>query len=159
MTERDVRGISEWAGCTVTELNVQVDHVHVVVSISPKVSVSEPMETMKGKTAIILLRVTRRCVKSLTKETASWALGYFGGTVEVDEDTVRKYVRYQEKEEPRLWRLAPRNAETSTSCLFPRNHARQVLSCLAGVHRGRQSRNPDIHCRRRRCGNSQNKSR
>ncbi len=56
MMERDIRGISEWLGCEVTELNVQGDHVHVVVSIPPKVSVSDYMGMIKGKTAIKLFK-------------------------------------------------------------------------------------------------------
>ncbi len=38
--EQDVRMYSEWLGCEIVELTVQVDHVHVIVSIPPKVSVS-----------------------------------------------------------------------------------------------------------------------
>jgi len=50
--ERDVRIYSEWLGCEIAELNVQADHVHVVVSIPPKVSVSIYMGTVKGKTVL-----------------------------------------------------------------------------------------------------------
>ena len=46
LMERDIRMYSEWLGCEITELNVQVDHVHVVVSIPPKVSVSTYMGTV-----------------------------------------------------------------------------------------------------------------
>jgi len=36
----DIRKMSEWLGCEISELNVQAEHVHVVVSIPPKISVS-----------------------------------------------------------------------------------------------------------------------
>ena len=49
MMERDIGMYSEWLGCEITELNVRVDHVHVVVSIPPKVSVSRYMGSVKGK--------------------------------------------------------------------------------------------------------------
>ena len=52
LMEKDVRMYSEWLGYEIKELNVRVDHVHVVVSIPPKVSVSTYMGTVKGKTAI-----------------------------------------------------------------------------------------------------------
>ena len=38
--------------CKVVELNVQIDHVHLVVSTPPNVSVSELMGVLKGRTAI-----------------------------------------------------------------------------------------------------------
>jgi putative transposase len=47
LMERDIRMYSEWLGCETVELNVQVDHIHVVVSIPPKVSVSTYMRTVK----------------------------------------------------------------------------------------------------------------
>ena len=52
LVDHDIRMLSEWKGCEVIELNVQIDHIHLVVSIPPKVSVSEFMGTVKGKLAI-----------------------------------------------------------------------------------------------------------
>ncbi|TXK94635.1 IS200/IS605 family transposase, partial [Methylococcaceae bacterium HT1] len=43
---------TERAGCEVIELNVQADHVHLLVKIPPKVSVSNLVGRVKGKTAI-----------------------------------------------------------------------------------------------------------
>jgi putative transposase len=39
-------------GCEVVELNVQRDHVHLVAMVPPKVSISELMGLLKGRTAI-----------------------------------------------------------------------------------------------------------
>ena len=38
LMDKDIRMYSEWLGCEISELNVRVDHVHVVLSIPPKVS-------------------------------------------------------------------------------------------------------------------------
>ena len=43
LVDHDIRMLTEWKGCEVIELNVQLDHIHLVVSIPPKVSVSEYM--------------------------------------------------------------------------------------------------------------------
>jgi REP element-mobilizing transposase RayT len=51
LVERDIRMLCEWKGVEVIELNVQIDHVHIVCSIPPKVSVSELLGTLKGKLA------------------------------------------------------------------------------------------------------------
>ena len=56
LVDHDIRMLTEWKGCEVIELNVQLDHIHLVVSIPPKVSVSEYMGTVKGKLAIKLFK-------------------------------------------------------------------------------------------------------
>ena len=56
LVDQDIRKLSEWLGCEVIELNVQSDHVHVMVSIPPKVSVSTYMGTIKGKIAIKMFK-------------------------------------------------------------------------------------------------------
>ena len=101
MMERDVRGISEWLGCEVKELNVRQDHVHVVVSIPPKVSVSEYMGTVKGKTAIKLFKSYPDMRSKPYWGNHFWARGYFVNTVGIDEEIIRRYMKYQEKEEKR----------------------------------------------------------
>ena len=58
LVEHDIRLLSEWKGCEVIELNVQPDHIHLVISIPPKVSISELMGTLKGKLAIKLFNRT-----------------------------------------------------------------------------------------------------
>lgn len=97
--EEDVRKLSEWLGCEVIELNVQVDHVHVVVSIPPKVSISKYMGTIKGKIAIKMFKSYPMLKKKPYWGNHFWARGYFVNTVGINEDMIRRYVKYQEKEE------------------------------------------------------------
>ena len=47
LVEKDIRMLCEWKGVEIIELNVQIDHIHVVCSIPPKVSVSGLMGTLK----------------------------------------------------------------------------------------------------------------
>ena len=101
LLERDIRGISEWLGGELLELNVQEDHVHVVVSIPPKVSVSEYMGTVKGKTAIKLMQSYPGLRQKPYWGNHFWARGYFASTIGLEEQVIRRYVRYQEKEEKR----------------------------------------------------------
>src|SRR3989337_1769549 len=56
LVEKDIQLLCEWKGCEVEELNVQEDHVHLMISIPPKVSVSELMGTLKGKLAIKIIQ-------------------------------------------------------------------------------------------------------
>ena len=82
--------------CEVVELNVQVDHVHLLVLVPPKVSISELVGTLKGRSAI---RVFKRF--PYLKEKPYWgnhfgARGYCVDTVGLDAEMIRKYVKYQE---------------------------------------------------------------
>ena len=81
LLERDIRGISEWLGAEILELNVQDDHVHVVVSIPPKVSVSEYMGTVKGRTAIKLMKSYPGLRQKPYWGNHFWARGYFVSTI------------------------------------------------------------------------------
>lgn len=99
--EKEIRTVSDWIGCEIKELNVREDHVHVVVLIPPKVSVSAYVGTVKGKTAIRIFQKYPIMKPKLYWGNHFWARGYFVNTVGVDEDLVRRYVKYQEAEEKR----------------------------------------------------------
>ena len=101
MMEKDIRLLCEWKSCEVEELNVQEDHVHLMVSIAPKVSVSELMGTIKGKLAIKLFKSYPGLKKKPYWGNHFWARGYFVSTIGLNEDVIRRYVKYQEDEERR----------------------------------------------------------
>ena len=83
----------------VVELNVQADHVHLVVMIPPKLSVSDYMGRVKGKTALRVFAVFRDLRRQKYWGNHFWAQGYCVGTVGLDEEKIRKYVKYQEEQE------------------------------------------------------------
>lgn len=56
LVEYDIKSLCQWKGCVVGELNVREDHIHLLVSVLPKVSISKLMGTLKGKIAIKLFR-------------------------------------------------------------------------------------------------------
>ena len=82
----------------VIELNVQIDHVHVILSIPPKYNVSDVMGFLKGKMAINLFKNFEHLGKKYWGRHL-WARGYCVTTVGLNEENVRKYVKYQEKQE------------------------------------------------------------
>ena len=86
-------------GCQIVELNVQIDHVHLLAKIPPKVSISTLMGTVKGKAA---MRVFTKFPGLKVKPywgNHFWADGYCVDTVGIDADMIRKYVKYQENKE------------------------------------------------------------
>ncbi len=102
LVEQDIRMLCEWKGCIVEELNVQEDHVHLLVSVPPKVSISQLMGTLKGKIAIKLFKSYPKLKKKPYWGNHFWARGYFVNTVGLDEEMIKRYVKYQEKEEKRV---------------------------------------------------------
>lgn len=83
--------------CTVVELNVQIDHVHLVVRTPPNVSVSELMGVLKGRTAIRLFNKFPYLRKKKLWGNHFWQRGYFVDSVGANEEIIRRYVRHQGK--------------------------------------------------------------
>ncbi len=77
------------------------DHVHMMISIPPKYSVSQVVGYIRGKTAIHIARVYEEKRRSFVGRHF-WARGYFVSTVGRDEEVTRRYIRHQEAEDTRL---------------------------------------------------------
>ena len=97
--EKDIKMICVWKEAIIEEMSIQKDHVHLVVSIPPKVSISEFMGTVKGKTVIRIFKSYPGLRKKSYWGNHFWARGYFVSTVGIDEELIKRYVRHQEKEE------------------------------------------------------------
>ena len=96
-----IRAFSEQQDVEIVELNVQIDHVHLLVRIPPKVSVSQYVGTVKGRTAIRVLNKFKQLKQRPYWGNHFWARGYCVDTVGLDAEMVRKYVKYQEAQERR----------------------------------------------------------
>ena len=77
----------------VIELNVQPDQIHLIVSIPPKYAVSEFMGYLKGKLAIKLFRQYEHLGRRYWGRHL-WSRGYCVSTVGLDEEKIRKYVKW-----------------------------------------------------------------
>jgi len=85
----------------ILELNVQLDHIHLVMSIPPKYSVSSVMGFLKGKLALRLFQRYERLGKRYWGRHL-WARGYCVSTVGLNEHQIREYVKWQEKKEKEI---------------------------------------------------------
>ena len=88
----------------VLELNVQPDHVHLVMSIPPKYAVSNVMGYLKGKLALGLFARYERLGRRYWGRHL-WARGYCVSTVGLDEEKIRKYVKWQLEKDKRMEQL------------------------------------------------------
>ncbi|MBD1870254.1 IS200/IS605 family transposase [Cyanobacteria bacterium FACHB-471] len=88
----------------IEEGHLMVDHVHVLISIPPKYSVSQIVGFIKGKSAIGIARTYFGRRQNFTGQNF-WVRGYYVSPVGRDEVVVRQYIRDQEKEDQRLEQL------------------------------------------------------
>ena len=72
------------------------DHVHMLVSIPPKISVSSFMGYLKGKSALMMFD-RHANLKYKFGNRHFWSEGYYVSTVGLNEATIRKYIQEQEK--------------------------------------------------------------
>jgi len=77
----------------------------MLVMIPPKVSVSDFMGIVKGKTAINILNKFRHLRRKPYWGNHFWSRGYCVDTVGLDAEMIRRYVKYQEQQERRAEQL------------------------------------------------------
>ena len=74
------------------------DHVHLLLSIPPKINISSFMGYLKGKSSMMLFK-DHANLRYKYGNWNFWATGYYVSTVGLNEATIRKYIRDQEKED------------------------------------------------------------
>jgi len=95
------RALAEEKESEIIEGHLMPDHVHMMISVPPKYSVSQVVGYMKGKSAIHIARVYAGRRKNFVGQNF-WARGCWVSTVGKDEASVRRYIQDQEKEDKRL---------------------------------------------------------
>ena len=98
-----LRGLAMQKESEVVEGALRADHVHMVISIPPKYSVSQVVGYVKGKSAIWVARTTGKSRNFVGQNF--WARGYCVSTIGLDEETIREYVRSQEEADKKLDQL------------------------------------------------------
>lgn len=83
-------------GSEIIEGHMVQDHVHMLIKIPPKYSVSEVIGYIKGKSAISVARQFNGKKRNFNGESF-WARGYAVSTVGFEEATVRSYIKHQEQ--------------------------------------------------------------
>jgi putative transposase len=99
-----LRELAKQKECEVLEGHLMPDHVHIMLSMPPKYSVSQVVGFIKGKSAIQIARNFQGRKKNFVGQNF-WARGYYVSTAGKDEEVVRAYIQAQEKEDQRLEQL------------------------------------------------------
>ena len=93
-----LRQLCEWKGVNIIEAEVCPDHVHMLVEIPPKISVSSFMGYLKGKSATMIYEQFGD-LKYKYRNREFWCKGYYVDTVGKNEARITEYVRNQLKED------------------------------------------------------------
>ena len=95
-----LRRLAEQKESKIEEGHLMADHVHMMISIPPKYSVSQVVGYIKGKSAIHIARNFGERKRNFAGQHF-WARGYFVSTVGRDEGVIREYIRHQASEDRR----------------------------------------------------------
>lgn len=83
----------------ILEINHDQDHIHMLVSIPPKLAVGKVVGIIKANTARILKKKFEYLKKVYWGNEGIWSDGYFVSTVGINEGQIRKYIEMQGKED------------------------------------------------------------
>ncbi len=91
-----IRQLCDQKGILLHEGHAMSDHIHILVSIPPKFSVSNTIGFIKGKSAIRI----HRDILNVKKVTglSFWARGYCVSTVGLDEEMIKNYIKHQDND-------------------------------------------------------------
>jgi putative transposase len=99
-----LRELARQRECVVEEGHLNLDHIHMLLSIPPKYAVAQVLGFIKGKSAIHIARTYLGRRQNFTGQHF-WARGYYVSTVGRNEATIREYIQKQEAEDKRLDQL------------------------------------------------------
>ena len=96
--QKIIKDLCKWKGIEILEGHMMSDHIHLLLSIPPKYSVSQIMGYLKGKSAMMIFE-RHANLKYKFGNRHFWAEGYYVSTVGLNTPTIQKYIREQEKED------------------------------------------------------------
>ena len=80
----------------IEDYSIQTDHVHLVIIIPPRYSVSSIVGKLKANTSREI-RKTFEWIKQVYWRNEFWSPGFFSSTVGIDEKVIKRYVEFQER--------------------------------------------------------------
>ena len=105
-----IKSLCKYKGVEIIEGHLMADHVHMLVSIPPKYSVSSIMGYLKGKSALMIFDKHAN-LKYKLGNRHFWSEGYYVSTVGLNEATIAKYIREQEKHDIAIDKLSVKEYE------------------------------------------------
>jgi putative transposase len=83
----------------IIDINTDEDHVHILLSIAPKLSISDAVRTIKSNTARQMKKKFPFLKQGYFDNQSIWSIGYFVSTVGINESVIKKYIEFQGRED------------------------------------------------------------
>lgn len=99
-----LRELCKWKEVTILEAEVCPDHIHMLVAIPPKMSVSSFMGYLKGKSSIMIYNKWGN-MKFKYRNRSFWCRGYYVDTVGKNTKKIQEYIKHQLDEDRTLDQL------------------------------------------------------
>ena len=96
-----LRQLCEWKNVEIVEAEVCPDHVHMLVKIPPKMSVSGFMGYLKGKSSVLIYSKYAN-LKFKYRNREFWCRGYYVDTVGKNTKKIKEYIANQLTEDKRM---------------------------------------------------------
>ena len=93
-----LRQLCEWKGITIIEAEVCPDHIHMLIEIPPKYSVSSVMFFLKGKSSLMIYQRWAN-IRYQYRNREFWCRGYYVDTVGKNTKKIKEYIANQLKED------------------------------------------------------------
>ena len=105
-----LRQLCNYKGVEIIEGHLMPDHIHILVSIPPKYSVSHFMGYLKGKISLMIFDKHAN-LKYKFGNRHFWSEGYYVSTVGLNEATIRKYIQEQESHDIAMDKITTKEYE------------------------------------------------
>lgn len=93
-----LRKLCEQKGVEIIEAEACPDHIHMLVSVPPYLSIAQFMGFLKGKSSLMIFD-RHANLKYKYGQRSFWCRGYFVDTVGKNETAIRNYIRNQLEED------------------------------------------------------------
>lgn len=100
-----LRKLCEFKGVTIIEAEVCPDHVHMLLEIPPKMSVSGFMGYLKGKSSLMIYQRWGN-LKFKYRNREFWCRGFYVDTVGKNTKKIKEYISNQLKEDEEMTQLS-----------------------------------------------------
>jgi len=97
--------LRQMPGVMIETMGFDLDHLHMLITIPPKYSISDVMGRLKGQSSHHMRKTFNWLGKVYWKENVVWSPGYFVSSVGLDENTIRNYVEYQGRKDSNQLRM------------------------------------------------------
>lgn len=111
-----IRTLCAWKGVEIIEGEICPDHVHLMLSIPPKISISSFMGYLKGKSSLMIFQKFGN-MKFAYRNREFWCKGYYVDTVGKNTKAIKEYIAHQlkvDKESDQLSLFDPRDPFTGS---------------------------------------------